>query len=252
MLPARPNRLVARWFDGWCRRALRRSFHAAHLYLPDGGAAWDDADPSAGRLYIANHASFWDGVLLYWLLRRRLGTAGRRRVYAMVDAEQVAEHPFFRRCGAFSVDRSDARDGLAAVAYAADRLAEGAAVVIFPQGAIAPADRRPLGFEGGLGRIVARCPSAAVVPVGLRYEFWLEQRPEAMVAVGRALRFGNLRADAGRPPRRRRVVRVGGGVAGSTTSPTPAAITAPATACCCAAGGRSAGGRTPSGRGRDG
>ena len=200
MLPARPNALVAHWFDGWCRRALRRSFHGVHLYLPGGAEAadeYDGADRSAGRLYVANHAGFWDVAALHFLLRRRF--APRQPLYAMVDAGQVAEHPFFRRVGGFSVDRADGRDGLAAIDYAAGRIAEGAAVVVFPQGEVAPAGRRPLGFESGVGRIVERCPGAAVVPVGLRYEFWAEERPEAMIAVGRELRFGVAR---GRSERR--------------------------------------------------
>lgn len=199
MLPARPNALVARWFDGWCRRALRRSFHGIHLYLPGGAesvAEYDAADRSAGRLYVANHASFWDVAALYFLLRRRFSPG--QAVYAMVDAQQVAEHPFFRRVGGFSVDRADGRDGLAAIDYAAERLGEGSAVVVFPQGEVVPAGRRPLGFESGVGRVVERCPSAVVVPIGLRYEFWAEERPEAMLAVGREVRFDGVRVASGR------------------------------------------------------
>ncbi len=185
MLPARPNALAIRWFDGWCRRAMRRHFHRVHLY-PDDPSQWDAADPAEPRLYVANHCAFWDALLLNVLLRRR--SAG---LYCMADAQQVAAHPFFSRIGAFSVDRADPRDGMRAVRHAADLLKGGASVVIFPQGRIRPADARPLGFESGVGRIVRivrRVPGVAVVPVGLRYEFWQEQRAEALVAIGREVR----------------------------------------------------------------
>ena len=157
---------------------MRRHFHRVHLY-PADPAAWDSADPARPRLYVANHCSFWDALLLNVLLRER--SAG---LYCMADAAQVAAHPFFSRIGAFSVDRADGRDGMRAVRHAAELLGGGASVVIFPQGRIMPADARPLGFESGVGRIARRVPGVAVVPVGLRYEFWQEQRAEALVAVG--------------------------------------------------------------------
>ena len=66
--------------------------------------------------------------------------------------------------------------------YAADRLNEGPnAVVIYPQGGVRPPDERPVRFEGGAQRILRLAPAAAVVVVAVRYEFWLDQRPELLV-----------------------------------------------------------------------
>ncbi|HLL90503.1 MAG TPA: lysophospholipid acyltransferase family protein, partial [Tepidisphaeraceae bacterium] len=177
MLPAKPNALVQMWFDAWCRRALRAHFNRVHVYADPAAQAFD---PAVSHLYVANHASFWDGIVLnYWLRHRR-----RQRAYVMVDARQVAEHPFFRRIGGFSVDRGNPRDGLRAVRHAADLLnATPCAVVVFPQGQIQPADARPLSFEHGVSRIIERAPLARVVTVALRYEFWLEQRAEAMLSI---------------------------------------------------------------------
>ena len=191
MLPARPNRLVMAWFDHWSRGALRRHFHRVHVY-PETPGAWESAgaafDPAVPRIYVANHSSFWDGVLLNHLVRRRQAKPGGRRrrqpLYCMIDEVQVRRHPFFRRLGGFSVDRTRPRDGLAALDYAANLLRGGASVVIFPQGAIRPNDERPLRFEPGVARLIERVPAARVVPVALRYEFWVEQRAEALVRWG--------------------------------------------------------------------
>ena len=57
---------------------------------------------------------------------------------------------------------------------------------IFPQGAIAPNDRRPLAVFPGVGHIVRRVGGATLLPVALRYEFRGEQRPEAFMLLGPA------------------------------------------------------------------
>ena len=135
-----------------------------------------------GKVVACNHASFWDGIVLYHLLRGRLGGG---ELACLIDARQVAEHPFFRRVGGIALDRGRPR---AAIAAARRVLARGGCVVIFPQGRIVHPDRRPLGFERGVG-LLGR--SAAVVPLSVRYSFWEEQRPEAMVWVGEVLPAGS-------------------------------------------------------------
>ncbi len=174
VLPALPNPAVQRWFAWYCGYALRKHFRRVHLY---GDAPFDPARPT---LYVASHASFWDPLVVNHLIR----AARPQPAYCMSDLVQVTKHPFFRRAGAFSVDRTRPRDGLRAVRYAADRLNAGPnAVVIFPQGRVESPDLRPVRFEGGVERILALAPAAAVVVVAVRYEFWLDQRPEVLVDV---------------------------------------------------------------------
>lgn len=189
MLPARPNATIQRWFDWYCRRALRAHFHRVHLFHE---APPDAFDPAVSRIYVANHCSFWDGIVLYHLLRRRRPQAA----YCMIDEAQVREHPFFRRVGGFSVRRGDGRDALRAIDYAAGLLgASPCAVVVFPQGEIRPADERPMRFERGVARLIRAAPQARVLPVALRYEFWLEQRAEAMVLLGQEMSLGRASAE---------------------------------------------------------
>ncbi len=171
MLPAIPNRFVQRWFDWYCGRALRRHFHGVHMY---GEVPFDRGRPT---LYVANHVGFWDPIVIHHLIRAERP----QPAYAMAELEQVRKHPFFRRVGAFSVDRASPRDGLRAVRYAAELLRRPNAVLIFPQGGARPADERPLRFEGGVERILTMAPTATVVVVALQYEFWTDQRPELLV-----------------------------------------------------------------------
>lgn len=188
MLPAKPNMLVQLWFDLWCRQAMRQHFNRLHLY-PQSESTWGRFDPTVSRIYVANHSSFWDGIILYHLIRN----FRRQRLYCMIDEEQVRRHPFFRRVGGFSVNRHSPRDAFRAVDYAATLLARApAALVIFPQGRIEHNDIRPLALEGGIARLIERCPAARVVPVAIRYEFWIEQRAEAMIRLGDELSLHGL------------------------------------------------------------
>jgi hypothetical protein len=174
VLPALPNPLVRLWFDWYCGHALRKHFHRVHLY---GDAPFD---PARATLYVANHVGFWDPIVVDHLIRR----TRPQPPFAMADLAQVRRHPFFRRVGAFSVDRTRPRDGMRAVRYAAQLLNGGPnAVLIFPQGGAEPADARPLRFETGVERILALAPTASVMVVALRYEFWTDQRPELLVDV---------------------------------------------------------------------
>lgn len=183
MQPAAPNWLVMHWFDGWCRRALTKHFHRVQLHL-ESIVQWDRFDPSVPRIYVANHSSFWDGIILNFLLRKfRRG----QPLYCMIDEVQVKEHLFFPKIGGFSISRSDGRDAIASIAYASELLHRSTnppAIVMFPQGKIEPNDIRPLRIEAATTRIIERCPQARVVPVALKYEFWMEQRPELLVRIG--------------------------------------------------------------------
>ena len=64
MQAAKPNRLVLAWFNRYCRYTLRKHFHAVRLYGPEAKLAVDPAQPN---LFVANHSSFWDGILLNYL-----------------------------------------------------------------------------------------------------------------------------------------------------------------------------------------
>jgi hypothetical protein len=193
---AAPNTLFLKWFDAWTRRALRQAFHRVHLYLDEPLPF----DANQSHLYIANHSSFWDGIVLYhWLRTRR-----RQPIYCMIDAVQVKEHPFFRRVGGFSIDRTSPRDGMRAIDYAAKLLNDSpASVIVFAQGGIRHNDLRRLGFEAGVARIIQNAPAAKIIAVALRYEFWEEQRAEAMIKAASASvdRGKNHRID------RRRIVQ---------------------------------------------
>lgn len=173
MLDACPHPWILRWFNWYCRYALRKHFHRIHVEgeLP--------TQITGGRLYVVNHSNFWDGIVLNLLLRP-LG----QPLYCMIEVTQVKKHPFFRRIGGFSINRSNPRDAVRSLEYAAKLIKSGAAVVIFPQGKLEHADKRPLIFERGVAKLLEQAETATVIPISLLYEFGQEQRPEIPIRLG--------------------------------------------------------------------
>ena len=71
-------------------------------------------------------------------------------------------------------------------------------MVVFPQGRIVPAERRPLLLESGAARLARRAGGATVLPVALRYEFLADQHPAAFISAGPPW---SVTAEAARDPR---------------------------------------------------
>ncbi|MBC8076789.1 MAG: lysophospholipid acyltransferase family protein [Chloroflexales bacterium] len=152
-------------------------------------AAVRGALPQHGPLIVyLNHPGWWDGYMCFLIARKLL----RQRFdgYIMMEEPQLRAYRFFSWCGAFSIDRSSPRAAARSVAYISRVLRERRerALYIFPQGEIAPNDRRPLTIFSGLAHIVRRVGGATLLPVALRYEFRGEQRPEAFMLLGPAHR----------------------------------------------------------------
>lgn len=130
-------------------------------------------------LYAANHVSWWDGLVLFQLTERLT----RSDPYILMDERGLRQYPFFRRLGAFSVDRGRPRDVLAALTYAEQRLRSGCPLWIFPQGAITPPEL-PVEAQSGIGQLLCRLGSAEVRPVTLHYVLGDHQKPAVTVKAG--------------------------------------------------------------------
>jgi 1-acyl-sn-glycerol-3-phosphate acyltransferase len=162
--------LAARYVD-W---RLRRDFRGVWVrgQLPER----DD-----GLLAYANHPGWWDGFALHALCR-----AAARDGYCLVEERNLARFPFLRRVGAFSIRRGDPRSAVESLGRARRLLARPrAVVVVFPQGALTPQAAPPLHLERGV-EVLARRAAATCVPVGLRYAFFEDPRPDLLIEVGAA------------------------------------------------------------------
>ncbi|WP_099520938.1 lysophospholipid acyltransferase family protein [Paenibacillus sp. BIHB 4019] len=154
---------------------LKRHFHAVSMR-----GELDQVPADRPLLLIMNHSCWWDGLLVYHMIR----SESQRRHYMMMDERQMKRYAFFRRIGAFSVNKENLREMAASLRYAAGLLRSGGAVWLFPQGDIFHLESRPLQFQTGIGYLLERCPDAAVLPVSLYYTMGLHQKASATFSIG--------------------------------------------------------------------
>jgi 1-acyl-sn-glycerol-3-phosphate acyltransferase len=195
----KPSRIVRAYKHGWPRlavhamalRKLRAGFASAQAQGLDRLRGALDADPS-GVLLLANHSCWWD-LFFAHLLNESIPVDG----YGMMEHFNLRRFGFFRRIGAFSVDRTDPRSVRESLGYTAELLARPrAGVWVFPQGAISPNDARPIRFQPGLRALLRRAGRLRIVPVALRYEFWQDERPEALARFGEPTWVDRSEADS--------------------------------------------------------
>ena len=180
-------RIITAYKHGWPRwavhslimRKLRSHFFQVRVQGLDRLRTSLDAEPG-GTLFLANHSCWWDLFLVH-VLNETIPVDG----YGMMEHFNMLRFGFFKRIGAFSVDRTDPSSVRASIEYTAGLLkGPRAGVWIFPQGRMIGNDVRPLGFQPGMRTIVKRAGRVRVVAVAFRFEYWQDERPEAFVRFG--------------------------------------------------------------------
>jgi 1-acyl-sn-glycerol-3-phosphate acyltransferase len=170
------------WFLGRARARLRAGFTALKVR---GAEHVREAAARGPQLWVGNHTSWWDPLVVFYLSRAFFGLDG----HAMMDASNLQKLPFFSRIGAFGVDLADPADGARALRYAARLLRGGERrmVTVFAQGRERPVTERPLAFRPGSAELARLAPAASVLPFALRYEMQGEEKPYAYAAFGAPL-----------------------------------------------------------------
>ncbi|MBS3933324.1 MAG: lysophospholipid acyltransferase family protein [Truepera sp.] len=156
--------VIARVLPWLIRRSLATKLHAVYLAQPA-------RLPPGGVVLVANHHSWWDGYLV-WFLLQRLG----RKLTVMMDREQLKRFRFFRHLGAIAHTE---------VRLALRRLAGGEVVLIFPEAAL-----RPAGWVENLqpGAVfLAERAKTPIVPLAIRVLMRGAEHPEALLSLGEPL-----------------------------------------------------------------
>lgn len=178
MIPAGKNKLIGSMFAFYHKRLLKKHFYSIRI---SGLENLENLHKNSPLILYANHSNWWDGFIAYYLTNRYL----KKDDYLMMDIEQMKKYSFFKYVGVFSVNRKVPADALSSVNYAAELLKDSEKCLwIFPQGDMVPQDRRPLKFFSGINKIAEKTVSVNIVPVCLRYEFLMEQRPEVFISIG--------------------------------------------------------------------
>jgi 1-acyl-sn-glycerol-3-phosphate acyltransferase len=131
-------------------------------------------------ILFCNHTNWWDGLMIYLLTRQMRHKA----VYCMMEEKQLKYYRFFTWLGAFSVDLSSPLRSAASLRYAQRLLQRNdTAIWIFPQGKICR-QSEPIEIKPGIDYLAQSAPHALLVPVAMRYDFFREDRPNALIEIG--------------------------------------------------------------------
>lgn len=131
-------------------------------------------------LYLANHSSWWDGLIIFLLTEK----ASELDHYMMMEEKQLKQYAFFRKLGAFPVHKENLKSVKQALMTAKKNMQAGGALWLFPQGKIMHQDVRPLELEGGASFLVRQFEQVVVKPVTLHYTFNQFQKPTVSVVFG--------------------------------------------------------------------
>ncbi len=103
-----------------------------------------------------------------------------------MEDHQMKQYPFFKKIGAFSVNRDDPRKAITSLRYAVQSMRRRhASLFVYPEGKITPPGTDPV-FEGGLGWLHSKLVSEDIdfVPVAIHIHTLRHDKPELHLHVG--------------------------------------------------------------------
>lgn len=166
----------AEWLFGvYSTNLFRRRFSSVRV----AGLEHMSADRDAPLVVLANHSSWWDGLVAF-----RLSRLARLDAHFLMESANLRRYSFFRRLGALQVDLENPRLARRDIADAALRLKRSTDCLwIFPQGKIEPNHVKPLTVLGGAARIVSSIAACETICVAMTYQFRAEYLPHLFVRI---------------------------------------------------------------------
>ncbi len=172
---------VNRVFGTYSAHYVRKNFHTFRI-LKD---VIPENDPKRPLVVYLNHAAWWDPLICMGLARKFFA---ERNSFAPIDAEMLQKYRFFKHLGFFPVEQNSARGARQFLRVAGTILSEKKnALWLTPQGRFADVRVRPPGLLGGLSALAAGKTEATFIPLAIEYAFWMESRPEILVAFGQSI-----------------------------------------------------------------
>ncbi|MCC8425433.1 1-acyl-sn-glycerol-3-phosphate acyltransferase [Mucilaginibacter sp. UR6-11] len=137
-----------------------------------------EIDQHKSILLIANHSSFWDGLLLY-LVRSKLF---KKKFYVMLLEQTSKRIPILKYVGAFSINKKS-KDIIESLNYTSQLLKDPSnLVVIFPQGKLYSNFTTNIEFEKGIIKVMKQATgSFQLVFATIFIEHFENKKPGAYI-----------------------------------------------------------------------
>lgn len=191
---------MMRFFDVAFTRTFAGSFQA--LRVPE--RAMPDYAPARPLVLLANHPSWWDGVMFMLLLRRLFPG---RPCFFPIDAAALEKYRFMKKLGCFGVEQDSARGAVRFLRTAKGVLEGERSHMLWMNapGRFSDIRERPVPLAAGAVRLAEHAPPDALIgTLAFEYTHWTEKRGEALAAFGPAVEARELAAMA-RGPREERL-----------------------------------------------
>jgi 1-acyl-sn-glycerol-3-phosphate acyltransferase len=175
------NGPIGKIVDGMIRRSVRKNFHNV-WWLPPKQVLPETC------VFVPNHHGWYDGYLMYHAVTK----------LECMTLDWIAEFdafPLFRFVGGMPFPVNDATTRATTIRKTVRALRnQRANLLLFAEGVL----HRPpevLKFGKSLELICSKVPNAHVVPVAIRYEMSLHERPEAFLVFGDPLPASTCRPE---------------------------------------------------------
>jgi hypothetical protein len=139
-------------------------------------------DKRFATIFYTPHCNWWDGILMYNVLRHVLHVKKFR-----VMIEEMNRFPLFQYVGAYPVNKKSAQTAMLSLKYTTEHVLNDKEVglLLFPQGIVRPPHFRPETFQTGLAYMVQesvkKYGGINLQPTATYYCFLREDRPEILL-----------------------------------------------------------------------
>ena len=179
-IPAKESRFYTWFFDLVTRLLISRRFHATWIrqdYFPG---------KNSRTIYFLNHNLWWDGLIPLFLNRKFFHQKAR----AIMEYRQMAEHSFFAKIGAFSIDLDSPKSTIQSLRYAVDSMQrEQSCLFIYPEGELKPYSSNQPSFKDGLAWLYENLNDIDFVPVAIYTPSFRASRPELFICIGQPVQI---------------------------------------------------------------
>lgn len=178
MIPHSRSSLVTALFAAHAKNRIQRAFRRLSLTRE---SRMPEFTPGVPVIAVFNHSSWWDALMCLYL-----GSfVFRREYYGVFDEKELLRYSIFRKVGSFSVNRPPSTAEMKRFLEYCEALLKGTSRLlwIFPQGDIVSADSLPLQFKGGFASIASRLEEFDLLRFVVRYDFWLDSKPEIVMDI---------------------------------------------------------------------
>ncbi|MET4083506.1 1-acyl-sn-glycerol-3-phosphate acyltransferase [Pedobacter sp. UYP30] len=139
----RESKLIFRFFSWYIRYIIHKDFSRFNFNKVG-------VRPNASILLLANHFSWWDGFLMFYINK----VSFKKKFHVLVNEENYQGVKFLKYLGAFA-SKGGGKDILETLDFAATLLDDPSNLVLFfPQGKLQSNHVKAISFEKGIGRII--------------------------------------------------------------------------------------------------